>query len=143
MKISYMQAVLTIHCHKHGKEVEFYADDDALGPLDSTQLLCPGLSDEVKKLHERSNAIDLMARKQLALRWAAEHPDEVRLLPSGYMKTDGWTFEQYPLGLQRTLQSLDQQEERLADECLASWTVELTSAEEVNDEHASTGDEPG
>jgi hypothetical protein len=143
MKIPFSQAALTVHCLVHDVDVEFYPDDDALSPLDLLQLRCPGLDPVIRRLHEQSALTDMLARKSLGLRWRAEHPDEARLLPADYVKIDGWTFDEYPEGYKLTLQSLDQQEEREADECLASWVVSLTIAKEVKREHASQCDGAG
>jgi len=132
-----MQAELSIHCYLHKCDVEFDADHDACHPLDQTQLYCPQLADELRELYQRSAVVDLAARKALGRRWRAEHPEETRMFPAGYLKTDGWTFEQYPENYRSSLMEIDRQIEVASDRDLKSWVVRLAATKEVKHEHAS------
>jgi hypothetical protein len=118
---------LSVSCTKHSTAVEFWANDDAQSPLDVLQLICPGLGEEIGRIRERMRGLDTEARLILGRRYLRDNPDETRDMPSDWIPTERWTFEQFPGSQKDRIRELDAKEETLTEECRNSWVVRLTS----------------
>lgn len=126
MKVPYDQAQIKVFCRRHNVEVEFEANDDALGPLDRLQLTCPKLGEQVRDIHERQSRIMVAEAIRLALKDKEEHPEQYAAFPADFLPTQKFGHQDYSEDVTRQLMHLDRVEEDEDTLCFQSWQVELT-----------------
>jgi len=132
MRVPFDQAELTVHCMVHNRDVEYTGEMDSEHLLDRIQLYCPGLSDQVRYVHESINRLEAQALIACGIKYREEHPEEVALYPADWMPTN-FTPDEYPSDIREQIIKLDQLEDEAADVCFASWVVILEAREHEQD----------